>query len=525
MGPVAGNRWVVAAACCWMNIFGFAMLRSTAVIYVGVLQSFNVTREQAAWPLSLAGVCYSFAAPAAGVLARYISVWKLTLAGSVASSIFVSSCYFANGISYLVVSYGISQGTSIAFLSLTHTIINQHFGHYKAVASGISNAGFTIGGLVFPPLAQLFFDRYGLRGGFLLCGALMLNAAAGALLQRGSRPVPVSTSDGQTRDDPHNIRTLQEGSHKTDNSCIAELSTGLLPKSVQTASKYDQAINYEDINVLLDLSIKDEDINVLLSPRGTVKFGPLSAQTMELKKPVVPATEYRSDPSTAVHRLIPQSTLQNRIIRLLSFLAIPKFYVIIFSFTQLLISITTYLTVIVDFAMDRDIPKWNAVLLITIFAAADMVSRLGSGWITDKGFLRRSSMMTLHFLLSTTTLCLLPLCYSYSLNVLASVILGWCNGAIMILIPVFLMELVDTSKFSVCYGTAAFLAGLPLLVRPAIIGYFRDTLGDYQGLFWLFGTLSACNVVLWSWLYASERQRANTSNLINEQRQRKHFQA
>ncbi|KAM7290955.1 GTP-binding protein 8 [Ixodes scapularis] len=118
MGPAVADRWLVAAACCWMNVFGSGMLRSTAVVFAGSLQSFHVTREQAAWPVTLAGFSYMF------------------------------------------------SGITAAYTTLTTTVINRHFTNYKTVASGISNAGFTIGGLAFPPIAQLFFDRYGLRGGW-----------------------------------------------------------------------------------------------------------------------------------------------------------------------------------------------------------------------------------------------------------------------------------------------------------------------------------------------------------------------
>ncbi|CAN8012492.1 unnamed protein product [Ixodes pacificus] len=514
MSYAVGNRWLVAAACCWINVFGFALLRSSAVTYVVVLQTLHVTRAQAAWPLTLAGVFYTFAAPAAGVLARYVSVWKLTLAASVASAISISLCYFANGISYLIVCYGILQGLSLGFMSLNHTVINQNFVNFKTVASGISSAGFTIGSVVFPPLVQFFFDRYGIKGGFLLCGALMLNAAAGAMLQRGSRAVPVPTFDEKPRDDPHKSKTPQEDTFGNECPRVAEgPSAEHLLKSVHTSSKDHR-------------STKDEDAICLLFSRTAAKPGAqqLNSENIELEELQVQTAQNKFDIPRTVDTLKPVATLRNRIVGSLSFFAIPKFYIITFSFSQLLLFLTTYTTVIVDFALDRDIPKWNAVLLVTICAAVDMVSKLGSGWITDKGFLRRNTMMTLNFLLSTMALYLLPFCNSYSLNVLATVILGWCNGAIIILIPVFLMELVDAGKFSVCYGTATFLAGLPMLLRPLLIGYFRDTLGDYQGLFWVLSTLSACNVVLWCGLCFREKQSCNVGNL-NKQQQKKHFQS
>ncbi|CAN8032612.1 unnamed protein product, partial [Ixodes persulcatus] len=274
--------------------------------------------------------------------------------------------------------------------TLTTTVINRHFSNYKAVASGISNAGFTIGGLAFPPMAQLFFDRYGLRGGLLLGGALMLNAAAAALLQRGPRVVSVPTSHEKERNDSPRAKALQGAALENE-----------------------------------------------------------------------------------AQKLVTGSGLRSHILGSLSFFAIPKFYAIAFSYSQIFLSVTTYITVVVDFAMDQNILKWNAVLLITIFATAEMVSSFASGWITDKGFLRRSTMMTLQFLLSAMALFLLPLCYSYSLIVLMSVILGWSAGATEILIHVFFMELVESDNFSVCFGAASLMAGLSGLARPPIIGMSR----------------------------------------------------
>ncbi|XP_029851117.2 monocarboxylate transporter 3 [Ixodes scapularis] len=514
MGSAVGNRWLVAVACCWMNLFCFAMLRSTAVIYVAVLHTFHVTRGQAAWPLSLTGFFYTFTAPAVGVLARYFSVWKLTLAGSVGGAISVSLCYFADDVPYLIVCYGISQGISIAFTSLTHTVINQSFDQYKAVASGISNAGFTIGSLVFPLVLQFFFDRYGVRAGFLLCGALMLNAAAASLLQRDCRVMSVATSHEKARHNPRKTEESQEDALRNDSSRAAEeRSMELLPMSEQTSRKGSLSTRDEESDAPLSSSITE-------NPRADQ----LHVQNLEFERIQVQAAENKYDVSRKIQNLVPELTLRSRIVGSLSFLVIPKFYIVAISFSQLIVCITTYLTVIVDFAKDQGIPKWNAVLLITFCAAADMAARLASGWFTDRGFLRRSTMMTLHLFLSAMALFLVPLCNSYFLMVLMSVIVGWCNGATVILIPVFLMELVEAGKFSVCYGTATLLSGLPMLVRPLVIGYFRDTLGHYRGLFWLLGTLSACNVVLWSWIYLRERQTDNCNNL-NKLQRKKHSQA
>lgn len=47
------RAWVVVAACLWINLFSLAMVRSGAIIYVGIAQTFMVSREEASWPLCL----------------------------------------------------------------------------------------------------------------------------------------------------------------------------------------------------------------------------------------------------------------------------------------------------------------------------------------------------------------------------------------------------------------------------------------------------------------------------------------
>lgn len=155
---------------------------------------------------------------------------------------------------------------------------------------------------------------------------------------------------------------------------------------------------------------------------------------------------------------------------ILSFLKVPTFYLITLSFMEVIFSMSTFFTVVVDFATDRNIPRWSAVLLVTYCTATDMMGRLLSGWITDKGLLKKSTMMAIHRLMAAACLCIMPLSSSYGVYVLLSLVLGWCNGATMPLIPVLFMELVDRDAFSVCFGMATLLVGIPALARPLLIG-------------------------------------------------------
>lgn len=47
--------WLIAFACFWLSFLTVGLHRSSGIIYVAVVQGFNVSREQASWPFSLCG--------------------------------------------------------------------------------------------------------------------------------------------------------------------------------------------------------------------------------------------------------------------------------------------------------------------------------------------------------------------------------------------------------------------------------------------------------------------------------------
>lgn len=55
-GQDSARSWVVAFSCSWINFFSAMMYKSSGVVYVGILQTLNVTREDASWPLTLLAV-------------------------------------------------------------------------------------------------------------------------------------------------------------------------------------------------------------------------------------------------------------------------------------------------------------------------------------------------------------------------------------------------------------------------------------------------------------------------------------
>lgn len=505
----SARSWAVAAACCWINVFTFAMIRSAAVVYVALLRTFPVTREQASWPVNLSVVCYLVTGPIAGVLARYIPIWKLTVLGCLGGSLAICACFLGQSMLFLDVFLGVIHGTCIGLLALFSVVINQHFVKYRAMASGISNAGFTIGGFIFPPVIQLLTDKYGVRGALLLCGALMLNSVAGALLQRTPPQVQTQPAEqSSSADDDVNDRTCSlEGARKGD-VVIAK------PDQREGTHEEGPLFNGGDFRRAVvdpDTSARENECSQIVpsTTEGCDEDSAADDDEVVAKSPML-SIDSSSSPKVLIRSPVQLdklkvNTRRPRSKHLLSFLLLPDFYLITFSLTVILFNMTTYMTVIVDFAVDREIAKWDAVYLIFAYAVPDLLARLGSGLITDRKYLLKSTMMGSHLALWGTALYLMPICRPYACQVVLSALSGWCNGSTLILIAVLFVELVGVDKLGVCFGIGTLVAGLTGLLRPSLIGFYRDSRGDYEGLFALVGGVTVCLALLWLCFYVKER--------------------
>ncbi|CAN7998558.1 unnamed protein product [Ixodes hexagonus] len=478
----SARSWAVAASCAWILLFNFAIIRSAAVFYVVILQSFNATREEASWPITITTAMFNIA------------------------------------------------GSSVAFIILCYTVINAHFDRYKAVASGIGNAGIAVGGLVFPPLAQFLFDKYGTRGGFLLCGAIMMNATAGAFI------LWISSKSPPER--PHGPREAESGDKcldipGTDPSAVLENSSpGLkhlhnlfkrLPSKSSEVEHGSLGVRTKSDEMFLQL--RDSGLSASLRNSDPVLHAPPSASKikiyfiggrwkerkpkghMELIELQGPARYASHQPAAAwtISGDIAEKASMYKRCSLLLFMAFPRFYLLALSLAVIYLNMVTYVTVIIDLAMDRGIAKWNAIYLVVIYTSADLVARLVSGVITDKRIVSRNTMMAANFLCWGVSLCLVPLFHSYYLQVLLAVTSGWSNGVVYVLSSVVCMDVAGADRFSMCYGMACFLAGLPLLARPSFVGYYRDGMGDYQGLFVVQGLLTLVAAFLWLGLPVREK--------------------
>lgn len=175
-GVDSHQSWLVAAFSSWFLFMACIAQRVFGVVYVGILETFQVTRQEASWPMSIIDLLASISNPVFGYLCSRFSCRVVLLCCGFVGPLGVILCYFAPNVTFIAVFYGVLNGVSISgtFTALT-VVLAQHFEKRRATAYSVVFTVSALNTFVFSPLAELFLSTYGLYGTFLLLGAICLN--------------------------------------------------------------------------------------------------------------------------------------------------------------------------------------------------------------------------------------------------------------------------------------------------------------------------------------------------------------
>ncbi|XP_075744315.1 monocarboxylate transporter 2-like [Rhipicephalus microplus] len=184
-GPDSVHSWLVAGACALSSFFAMAGRRSAGLLFVVIMQTFQVNRSEGSWPLMLMGAVLYLAGLITGPLAHRFNARPVIIAGAAIASAGSILCFFASTIKLMALTLGVihAVGAGMVFI-IAPTIISEHFIKNKGLAMGLNFTGVTLGLFVFPKLLEFLNTSYGLHGALLIFGAVCLNGLAFSLFLR-----------------------------------------------------------------------------------------------------------------------------------------------------------------------------------------------------------------------------------------------------------------------------------------------------------------------------------------------------
>ncbi|KAH7967106.1 hypothetical protein HPB49_022697 [Dermacentor silvarum] len=449
------------------KVWAAIIFRSSGILLVGLVSSFRISREQAAWPFEICTTINCMQGFTVGVMVRYWDTRALNIGATLVASVCAIACFISNTPTAYIVFIGIGFGAGTGLMVPTNVVVlHRYFDKYRTSASGLSFAGAALSSILLPPLIGKLLDLYGLQGTMLIIGALVLNTMVGAIALRSSPTFP------------------RPPCHTLLNTTFT--TTRRSSTTYSSASNASSGQGTENKNFITELFTSD----VPLWESGIV-----------------------------VSALPPRSHQPHRRRRgMFSFLLNPMFVPLMVTGAVYGYVFSTYLITIVDHAAGaaNASPEQGAILVSTM-AMGDFFSRIGVGYITDRHYITREWMLIINFTLQCPGGKVVVkkgerkkanLATVANMLVVA-VLFGLNNGGTIASFPVLLADHLGDEHLPLTYGVHRLIMGLSTLTRPMLIGYFKDKNDSYNGLFYLVAAACLFVSILWCLIQAADFIKAH----------------
>ncbi|KAF8782660.1 Monocarboxylate transporter 9 like protein [Argiope bruennichi] len=543
--PDKGRAWLIAFSACIINMILSGLSRMIGILYVAVLDTYHVTRQEATLPFTVRNAIRMLSGPLVGIIGTRFGIRTVTFFGGLMAAAGAALCSVAPNISWLAVCWGGIHGMGFAFANtLFQVVVNQYFQKYRATASGIALSGACVGSLVFPIMIEAILDKYALSGGFLILGGIVMHVLPPALLlsvpqwvkypeayarlwalknaASASSDTVVSVDDSAAKleeDEPEEKAERELARTTSLSNCPIE-SIDVCKVSCKNFNKQRQSGVFGPV-VGLVRNRADTDENVVCTGYRKKCYYPqettipqkessdssnsssgvysISSQVDEKsnnktnsEKPVLEAANTKIRAKNQSTQSISQS-----IKSIAALYTNPVYVLISFCMSTYILIFIPILTVIVDYSIDKGIPESNGKYLINAMAIGDLAGRLCFGWVTDKKLMTIPAFMTLVLVLEGIFIALFPFAMTLTSFMVLLILYGMTAGAILVLFPVLVLQYVDYSSQSVAMACVGFLSGIVSFAIPPMIGHFRDKVGSYDGMFYLTGGISVLSGGLW----------------------------
>ncbi|GFS49247.1 uncharacterized protein TNCV_2410691 [Trichonephila clavipes] len=136
-----------------------------------------------------------------------------------------------------------------------------------------------------------------------------------------------------------------------------------------------------------------------------------------------------------------------------------------------------FLTIIVDFTIDRGFPESEGSYVIAAVSFGDLIGRLCLGWVTDRGYLSLSQYMLVGLLAQGLNTASLPLMPTKAAVYTSLSIFGMVQGSLFVRHPVLVQKYMGRNVQSIAMGCMNFFPGLLGFTFPIYIGKYRNLWG------------------------------------------------
>nr|XP_042900422.1 uncharacterized protein LOC107436449 [Parasteatoda tepidariorum] len=457
------ESWVVAAASSAVFLFSTWPMRLGGQLFVSMLDHFETNRKNAAFPFALA------------YLMRSVS--------------------------------GVGFGWATATLP---EIINQHFIKHRAKAIGLMFGGSGLGAFATPPFLAYILATFGMSGTFLITSAILLHGVPVSMLLTkprlntstlNSRGKKSSDLAGESTHPIKSINSIKSDKSEPDSKLAATTDLilnesnhcmNLENKSI-LSPRLSSSISHDDLSKVNRLSMqKLEHYNLEMIYQKEFRDQNRTSDFLNKRASIESKVKvYSVDQSSKKNSRSSVNVLWNPTFLLIATVTSAHFYV------QYM-----YWTIIVDIGRDKGSEKHQEIYLVMALSLFDMLGRLSLGFITDSGFI--SSINFCAFCFACMGLLCLAMVFvsDFQATLVVTSILGATIGGNTTGLPGIVTAFFEKEKRSMAMASRLIMYAPMSFTMSPLIGYFRGTLGSYDGL--LYVLMSLCTLCVFLLLMLSK---------------------
>ncbi|GFY46276.1 monocarboxylate transporter 9 [Trichonephila inaurata madagascariensis] len=175
----------------------------------------------------------------------------------------------------------------------------------------------------------------------------------------------------------------------------------------------------------------------------------------------------------------------------------PLFILITVTMSFFVFLFIALITIIIDYAADINIPLDTSKYLLIGFSVSDLIGRLGFGVVLDKDWIKKGHFAGVTTAIIGASVLIIPFFANFYYLMTCLLICGFVLGGNCIMYPILVEHYMDKKEESVALGCLQFYGGLLMLPLPPMIGFFRDAMGSYNGVFWTVGGLCLASGLAW----------------------------
>ncbi|XP_052782727.1 uncharacterized protein LOC128218981 [Mya arenaria] len=542
----SGWSWMVLLATTIEMTLVVGTQKSAGILFVAFQDRFQSSSAMTSSLSTTQHFIYCFSAVfVMTVGVKLVSCRTLVTAGSIINCLAYIVTSQATDIKILLVSYGVLHGIGNALvLGPSVSMVGYYFEKRRGFANSISISGASIGGLVFAPILTQLFGYYGYRGCLLILAGFMLNGCIGGVLMRptyyyeNKRGNLLSEVDEEQNTDRRN--TLNNDSPAVSNKSIEENLSGndiksKINENKQTIAKgivpYKHEIklgiqseewyrdrSYSD-SVFKKPSVKrglksgDEQgisncnavsqSNPQLSHSDNIIWekGILSGKMLILSTGDMFGSFVRIDDATdTASSDISIANKRNMCSIFLDMfdtdvLKMPSF--ICFEIAAVMLCPATIISTIfiAPYAKEKSLSAIEVANLVTVVSSVDLVSRIFVAFISDRNWIRRSSMIGIASLVIGVSAFLLQFFQTYESLLGFSVVLGTVCGTYYSLYAVVIVDYLGLDRLNAVLGFSSLFSGSATALIFYFVGYLQDVTGSYITSYYLLGALTLLGTV------------------------------